>query len=117
MSITLQLSFDATHPVAISGGQSDTWLGYYNIATGHFDKAALGDSGATPVFVLGAYDPNTDYHLGYYGLDTVNHTAWAVVDYDGTFAVVPEPGTDVIALFMSGVAVFGGAVRCRAVRA
>jgi hypothetical protein len=31
--------------------------------------------------------------LGSWGVDTVNNTAWAVVDHNSQFAVIPEPAT------------------------
>jgi hypothetical protein len=31
--------------------------------------------------------------VGWWGIDTTNRDVWAVLNYDGTFAVVPEPGT------------------------
>jgi hypothetical protein len=56
--------------------------------------SAVTPTGATPTLVLGAYDPGSDFHPGDYGVDTATHTAWAVVNYAGDFAVVvPEPGT------------------------
>ena len=44
---------------------------------------------ATPAaqtnFVLGPW--KAKYGLGTYGIDPASHTAWAVVNYDGSFAV------------------------------
>jgi threonine dehydrogenase-like Zn-dependent dehydrogenase len=31
--------------------------------------------------------------LGDYGVNTANHTVWAVVDHNSDFGVVPEPST------------------------
>jgi hypothetical protein len=45
---------------------------------------------------VGAYDSATDFQLGSYGIDTVNHEVWAVVDHNSEFAVaqaVPEPSS------------------------
>ncbi len=43
-------------------------------------------------FQLGAW-PTGDMTLGDWGVNTANHTVWAVVDFNGDFAVVPEPST------------------------
>ena len=37
--------------------------------------------------------PDLDLLLGSWGVDLANHEAWAVIDHDADFAVVPEPGT------------------------
>jgi hypothetical protein len=60
-------------------------------ANGNWINAFNGNTGGTPNFVLGAYDPS--YGLGTYGIDLSNSTAWAVVNYAGDFSVVPEPAT------------------------
>ncbi len=41
--------------------------------------------GGTEKFVLGPYKPG--YKLGTYGIDLRTHTAWAVLNYNGDFAV------------------------------
>jgi len=35
--------------------------------------------------------------MGAYGADSANHVAWAVVNHNSEFAVVPEPTTLVLA--------------------
>jgi hypothetical protein len=45
---------------------------------------ANSDGGASAHFVAGAYNSNADFNLGYYGVDTANDVAWAVLDTDGT---------------------------------
>jgi 3',5'-cyclic AMP phosphodiesterase CpdA len=52
---------------------------------GGWVNAASANFGGTPVFVLGAW--NSSYPLGTYGVDVANGVAWAVVNYDGVFAV------------------------------
>ncbi len=51
--------------------------------------------------------------MGSWGVNTVNDTVWAVVNYDATFSVVPEPGT--LALLAAGLAAIGFAYRRRKV--
>jgi len=54
-------------------------------ANGHWVKAVSKNFGGTTNFVLGPW--NSSYGLGTYGVDTHTKTAWAVVNYDGDFAV------------------------------
>jgi hypothetical protein len=49
--------------------------------------------------------------LGSWGINTANDTAWAVVNHDAEFAVVPEPGT--LALLAAGLGALGFAYRRR----
>jgi len=68
-------------------------VGDAQIASGHFGLAVRDSSGkwvnaastGTPSFVLGA--ANAAAPLGTYGIDVATHTAWAVIDHDGDFAV------------------------------
>jgi len=43
------------------------------------------NEGGEKAFVVGAYNPA--YGLGTYGLDPRTKTAWAVINYEGDFAV------------------------------
>ncbi len=43
-------------------------------------------SGPPPTFFNRAYNPTTDFHLGYYGIDTTNHKVWAVINHNSLFA-------------------------------
>lgn len=52
--------------------------------------------------------------LGDYGVDTVSHVAWAVINHNSDFAVVPEPAT--IALLAAAAAGWW-AIRSREQRA
>ena len=50
-------------------------------------SATLGNySGPPPTFFNRAYNPTTDFHLGYYGIDTTNHKVWAVINHNSLFA-------------------------------
>ena len=81
----LSLSFDAT-------GLTATQLqsGSFGLATvddkGAWINAVTQNFGGTKRFVLGAYDPS--YTLGTYGVDTIRNTAWSVINYNSSFAVV-----------------------------
>ncbi|MEP6670162.1 MAG: PEP-CTERM sorting domain-containing protein [Chthoniobacter sp.] len=94
--VVLQLSYD---PAALAPGQleSDVFLGWFN-GGGVLVNAVDGNTNLpgevnNPLFHLGAYDPTLDFHLGYYGVDTVNKTAWAVIDHNSEFLAVPEPAS------------------------
>jgi len=63
-------------------------------------------------FRRGAYDPNTDFNLGYYGVDTANSTVWAAVDHNSEFGVAtPAPEPSAGALVLCGLALFGRRLR------
>ena len=53
--------------------------------------------------------------VGAWGVDVSNHNAWAVVNYDAEFGVVPEPGT--FALLGAAAGVVGLAYRARRTKA
>ncbi|MGN6368202.1 MAG: beta strand repeat-containing protein [Phycisphaerae bacterium] len=76
----LQMSYDNT---AITNGTTSPTLAA--LLGGKFVGATGGDTGATPVEINGAYDNNLV--LGHYGIDTTNHTVWAVLNYAGDFEV------------------------------
>src|SRR5262249_38635135 len=81
------VSFDASTGNAL-GGASNMQLLWRNPATNGWELAALGNSGPSnsPTFINGAYDPTSDFILGYYGVDVVNHTVWAVINHDSSFS-------------------------------
>jgi len=54
-------------------------------ADGTWTKAVDNNIGGKKKFVVGPWDPS--YTLGTYGLDPSSHTAWAVINYNGEFAV------------------------------
>ena len=92
----LQLTYDTNSNV----GSDPYYIGWYDAALGHWVNAIGGNSnsnGTTDLFgsnaILGAYNASTDYHLGLYGFDSTTNTAWAVVDHNSEFAVIPEPST------------------------
>ena len=54
-------------------------------ADGTWTKAVDNNINGKKKFVLGPWDPS--YTLGAYGIDPSSHTAWAVINYNGEFAV------------------------------
>ena len=100
----------------IGGSQTDQFVLQLNASTvtsssfigwlsgGSWVNAVSGNSGGTPLFVLGAY---TGQGLGSYGVDVTNHNVWAVLDHNSDFAVVPEPATwALLAFSLTTVMVF-----------
>jgi hypothetical protein len=89
----LEMSYD---PAGVAN-ESALVLGWKNPATGIWENAINGnsDGGAGAHHVLGAYVSPDDFVLSYYGVDTINHVVWAVVDHNSEFAAVtastPEP--------------------------
>jgi hypothetical protein len=72
----------------VSRGQTDSgnWVNAVDLNIGQ-------NVGATNV--QGPW--NGSLALGTWGVDAANNTVWAVVNHDGFFAVVPEPGSFVLA--------------------
>lgn len=54
-------------------------------AEGQWVNAVYENFGGTPAFVNGPW--NAGYGLGTYGIDPATDTAWAVLNYDGEFAI------------------------------
>ena len=69
------------------GGESKMRLAYRDPFSGKWANAVSANTGGTPKLINGAYDPAADFHLGYFGVDTVNHVVWAVLNHDGEFGV------------------------------
>ena len=66
--------------IAMKGGS--TWV-----------NAVNGNYGGTARFVAGPYTPTYGqgaYGLGTYGVDTATHTFWAVINFNGDFAIAPS---------------------------
>jgi hypothetical protein len=85
-TFALSIAYDqlAAHGAALNGGHFGIGT---RTASGKWINAVAGDFGGTKKFVFGPW--NSSYTLGTYGVDTGSKTAWAVINYDGDFAVTP----------------------------
>jgi hypothetical protein len=54
-------------------------------SNGNWSNAANQNSGGTKNYVNGPW--SSSYGLGTYGIDPATNSAWAVLNYDGIFAV------------------------------
>ncbi|MGA2257241.1 MAG: PEP-CTERM sorting domain-containing protein [Thermoguttaceae bacterium] len=110
----LQMSYDpnqvpltTTYPTAAAAAaDGNIYLGYNagTMASPMWVNAGTGGN-------LGAY--SGQLVVGDWGVNTSNNTAWAVLNHDAEFAVVPEPGT--LALLAAGVFALGFVYRRRKV--
>jgi uncharacterized protein YjbI with pentapeptide repeats len=67
------------------------YLAWLDPGDGKWENAILGNIGTNlGGFYLRAWVPG-DMTLGDWGVNTANHTVWAVLDHNSDFAVVPEP--------------------------
>ena len=84
---------------------TESFLGWLDPNTNQWVNAVFGNIGGTAAFQGdGAYNPGTDFVLGYYGVDTTANTVWAVLNHNSDFAIVPEPST--FALLALGASLF-----------
>jgi hypothetical protein len=81
---TLSMDYDRKHSRPEHLGHGGFGL-VTRDADGDWINAVDMNFGGAKKFVLGAWQPG--YELGTYGVDPRTHTAWAVVNYNGDFAV------------------------------
>ena len=119
-TFVLQLTYDPS----AAGPQ---YIGWYDAASGQWVNAVAGNStGAGQYFGTGEFAGSyADYlatlspedqanlvaQLGAFGFDAGAHTAWAVLDHNSDFAVIPEPGT--WGMILSGFGMLIGIQRFR----
>ncbi len=95
MALALGTSQTTTFPLSMSYGPgfsiSDLNSGKIGLlsrdSTGTWFNAVTLNKGGTPQFITGPW--SSAYSLGAYGIDTSNHTAWAVINHAGDFLVAP----------------------------
>lgn len=93
-----------------TGQGPDSLLAYYNGSI--WDLAVTGNTGTNNASVaqqnfLGtfsafqtAFGTTLSAYQGAYGLDTATNNLWAVVNYGGSFAAVPEPSSALVGLLV-----------------
>jgi len=91
----LELSYSQAAALSLPGGPNAMQLEWLDPNTGVWENAIGGNTGGTPTFVDGPYNPSVDFNLGTYGVDTANQEVWAVVDHNSQFTagILPEPGS------------------------
>jgi autotransporter-associated beta strand protein len=92
----VQMSYDSDVLPGTSAADDPLYLAWLDPLSGLWVNAVDGNVGTSSGnFEVGTY-PSGDTTVGDWGVNTANQTVWAVVNHDGDFAVVPEPGTLVL---------------------
>jgi len=79
--------------LSVSGLTANSYLGWLDPDTNTWVNAVVGNIGGTATPFTRGYNPLTDFHLGYYGVDVGSASVWVVVNHNSDFGVVPEPGS------------------------
>jgi hypothetical protein len=85
--VVIQLSYDKPRAQSLFGFGAPLVLGWHVPANWTVENAVAGNTGGTPTFVNGPYDPSQHFHPGYYGHDAANGVVWAVVNHNSEFFV------------------------------
>ena len=100
LSGAINLSYLDLGPDAIAGTADDSW-----------QLAVAGNFGIGDTRFVGVLPWEPGMGLGDYGVDTLTHTAWAVLDHTSQFGVVPEPSSLVL-LAAGAIAIWIRRSRC-----
>jgi hypothetical protein len=114
----LQMSYDPAAAIAQLSDEAKTLLKWFNPVIQVWTNAINGnsDGGLASHFILGAFDTKTHFQRGDFGVDTIKHVVWAVLDHHSLFAVggavAPPslrctgilPGTKGVSVFLRGPA-------------
>jgi hypothetical protein len=87
----VQLDYKEAAVLGLAGDERQVYLassdGVSPFANAVLANTNLPGESNNPTEIFGPYDPNHDFQLGYYGVDTVNDRVWAVVDYPAYFGL------------------------------
>lgn len=87
----IQLNYDSGLLQSLSATSTGE-IGWFDSVSGTWKNAVLGNTGTSvPTFFTRAYNPATDFHPGYFGIDKANKVVWAVVNHNSRFGVMPSP--------------------------
>ena len=94
----LQMGYDPAAAIAQLGNEANTVLQYFHPVMQIWTNAVYGnsDGGATNHFFAGAFDPDSLFQLGNWGVDTLKHVVWAVLDHNSRFAAGGMVATPVL---------------------
>jgi autotransporter-associated beta strand protein len=107
----LQMGYNPALLAGGAGGEGTAaaegliYLAWLDPGDGQWENAVRGNVGGSQLSGVGCQLgpwPGNDMTVGDWGVNTANHTVWAVLDHNSQFAVVPEPGT----LALAAAAVF-----------
>jgi hypothetical protein len=90
--VVVQLDYNEAEALAAAGDERNLYLASSADGSTPFANAVLANTDLpgepnNPTFINGPYDPDADFQLGYYGVDTINNRVWAVVDYEAYFGI------------------------------
>lgn len=104
MMFVLQLDYNEA-AIGAFGLEESLYVSWFNPLSSEWVNSVYGnsDGGIAIHGFIGAYDENTQFQLGNYGVDTVANRVWAVIDHNSEFAacglqVVPEPASATLLL-------------------